>query len=97
MGEATRSLAHLAEEDFSGLPFDQEWLYSMSLLAETAALLSDIDSADALYDELAPWATLNAVDVAEGIRGSAHATSASSRPLASAGKPQRTTSTTPSR
>lgn len=70
LSEATRSLANLAEEDFSSLPFDQEWLYSMSLLAETAAVLSDTDSADALYDQLAPWAALNAVDVAEGIRGS---------------------------
>ena len=97
MGEATRSLAHLAEEDFSGLPFDQEWLYSMSLLAETAALLSDIDSADALYDELAPWATFNAVDVAEGIRGSVSRYLGLLAATSSAGKPQRTTSTTPSR
>ena len=42
----------------------------MSLLAETSALLSDADSAAALYERLAPWAAFNAVDVGEGIRGS---------------------------
>jgi tetratricopeptide (TPR) repeat protein len=42
----------------------------MSLLAETAALLSDRDSASTLYDRLLPWAALNAADVAEGFRGS---------------------------
>ena len=34
-GEASRSI-DLARDDFAGLPFDQEWLYGMSLLAETA-------------------------------------------------------------
>jgi DNA-binding SARP family transcriptional activator len=68
--DAKRLLADFARDDFSALPFDQEWLYGMSLLAETAALLSDADSASVLYDQLVPWATFNAADVAEGIRGS---------------------------
>jgi DNA-binding SARP family transcriptional activator len=68
--EATRSLADLARNDFSALPFDQEWLYGMSLLAETAALLSDTDSASTLYGLLVPWGALNTADVGEGIRGS---------------------------
>jgi DNA-binding SARP family transcriptional activator len=68
--DARRSLADFARDDFSALPFDQEWLYGMSLLAETAALLSDRDSASTLYDQLLPWAALNAADVAEGFRGS---------------------------
>jgi tetratricopeptide (TPR) repeat protein len=42
----------------------------MSLLAETAALLGDTDSAAILYRLLLPWEALNAVDQAEGIRGS---------------------------
>jgi DNA-binding SARP family transcriptional activator len=68
--EAKRTLDELAGDDFSALSFDQEWLFGMSLLAETAALLGDTDSAATLYRLLLPWAALNAVDQAEGIRGS---------------------------
>jgi tetratricopeptide (TPR) repeat protein len=60
----------LAENDFSAVPFDQEWLYGMSLLAETCALLGDIDAAPVLYRLLLPYAALNAVDVTEGFAGS---------------------------
>ena len=42
----------------------------MSLLAETAALLGDAAACTHLYRLLLPWAAFNAVDVAEGIRGS---------------------------
>jgi tetratricopeptide (TPR) repeat protein len=68
--EAKRELWDLARHEFAALPFDQEWLFGMSLLAETAALLGDRDAAAVLYRLLHPWATLNAVDQAEGIRGS---------------------------
>jgi tetratricopeptide (TPR) repeat protein len=68
--EARLDLADLASETFSAVPFDQEWLFAMSFLAETAASLADTESAAALYDLLAPWAGQNAVDVAEGVRGS---------------------------
>jgi DNA-binding SARP family transcriptional activator/tetratricopeptide (TPR) repeat protein len=68
--EAKQALGELAADDFSALPFDQEWLFGMSLLAETAALLGDANSAAVLYRLLLPWAALNAVDQAEGIRGS---------------------------
>jgi DNA-binding SARP family transcriptional activator len=68
--EAKRTLVDLAEDDFSDLPFDQEWLYAMSLLAEAAALVRDSDSASVLYGLLLPWAALNAADMSEGIRGS---------------------------
>jgi tetratricopeptide (TPR) repeat protein len=63
--EAARALPELA----TTLPFDQEWLYGMSLLAETAALVDDKDSAEVIYTALSPWSDLNAVDVAEGCRG----------------------------
>ena len=59
----------LARDEFSGVPFDQEWLYGMSLLAETAVLVDDADSAAVLHRLLLPWRTLNAVDVSEGFRG----------------------------
>jgi hypothetical protein len=42
----------------------------MSLLAETSALMDDTDSAPIIYGLLLPWATFNAADYLEGIRGS---------------------------
>ena len=68
--EAKRGLRDLARDSFSALPFDQEWAYGMSLLAETSELLGDTDSAAILYRLLLPWGALNVVDQAEGIRGS---------------------------
>jgi eukaryotic-like serine/threonine-protein kinase len=68
--EAEQELADLARDDCSALPFDQEWLFGMSLLAETAALAGDVGSAADLYVRLGPWAALNTVDQAEGCRGS---------------------------
>lgn len=68
--EAKRALDGLAEDDFSALPFDQEWLFGLSLLAETSSLLGDTNSASVLYRLLLPWAALNVVDQGEGIRGS---------------------------
>jgi tetratricopeptide (TPR) repeat protein len=68
--EARRAFDDLARDDFSALPFDQEWLYGMSMLAETCALLRDGDSAAVMYGPLAPWEAANAVDVGEGLRGS---------------------------
>ena len=61
--------AHALSELTTALPFDQEWLYGMCLLAETAVLVDDEVSAANLYESLTPWAELNAVDVAEGCRG----------------------------
>ncbi len=68
--EAKRALNDLAKDDFSTLPFDQEWLYGMSMLAETSALLGDTDSASVLYRLLVPWATFNVADHPDGMRGS---------------------------
>jgi DNA-binding SARP family transcriptional activator len=68
--DARREFENMAREEFSGLPFDMEWLYGMSLLVETSALLGDTDSAPVLYGLLVPWAAFNATDHPEGIRGS---------------------------
>jgi DNA-binding SARP family transcriptional activator len=68
--EAQQILAEFGRTGFSTLPFDQEWLYGMSLLAETAAVAQDAESAEPLYALLLPWAQLNAGDHPEGIRGS---------------------------
>ena len=70
LAEAKSVLEGLAPDEFASLPFDQEWLYGMSLLAETAVLVSDAHSAVVLYRLLAPWDALVAVDVGEGFRGS---------------------------
>jgi tetratricopeptide (TPR) repeat protein len=68
--DARAELDVLVANDVSELPFDQEWLFGMSLLAEAAALLGDPASAAVLYRVLEPWAAFNAADVAEGFRGS---------------------------
>jgi tetratricopeptide (TPR) repeat protein len=68
--EALLDLEDLARGSFSAVPFDQEWLFAMSFLAETAAALADTESAAVLYDLLVPWSGQNAVNVAEGMRGS---------------------------
>lgn len=71
LAEARRILDDLgAADDFSALPFDHEWLFGMSLLADTSALLGDADSAAVLYGLLLPWKAFNVVDYPEGIRGS---------------------------
>src|SRR5204862_5742927 len=67
--EARRALADLTQNRVERLPFDQEWLYGMSLLAEAAAMLQDAPAADTLYEVLLPWAGLNAADIGEGCRG----------------------------
>jgi len=69
--EAKRALDELSRDDFSALPFDAEWLYGLSLLAETCATLRETRPADTLYALLHPWAALNVADIAEGMRGSA--------------------------
>jgi DNA-binding SARP family transcriptional activator/tetratricopeptide (TPR) repeat protein len=68
--EAKRMLDDLAGDRFSALPFDMEWPFGMSLLAETSALLRDTDSAVVLYGLLLPWGAANVIDMPEGIRGS---------------------------
>lgn len=69
LAEAGRRLDQLARDNFSGVPFDQEWLFAVSFLAETSALIGHTDSARALYSLLVPHAALNAADWPEGIRG----------------------------
>jgi eukaryotic-like serine/threonine-protein kinase len=64
------ALDEFASTSFSSLPFDMEWLYGMSLLAETAVLLDENDASARLYELLLPWEELSAVDFPEGHRGS---------------------------
>jgi hypothetical protein len=55
---------------FDALPFDQEWLYGMALLAEAAVLLEERELCTRLYEALSPHAALHAIDQSEGCRGS---------------------------
>ena len=68
--EARQEFDDLAKNRFDAIPFDTEWLYGMTLLAETCAVLDDCNAATELYTQLLPYAHLNAVDVPEGMRGS---------------------------
>ena len=69
--QAARRLLHaLARDDFAALPRDDEWLYSMSVLAEACALVRDAESATALYAQLLPYAARNAASPPEGLAGS---------------------------
>ena len=47
--EARRGFAELAVDGFAGIPLDAEWLYGMSLLAETSVLLGDVEGVNVLY------------------------------------------------
>ena len=69
--EAKRALDEFARDDFSALPFDAEWLYGLSLLAEICGILRETRPAATLYELLLPWAAQNVADIAEAMRGSA--------------------------
>jgi eukaryotic-like serine/threonine-protein kinase len=69
IAQAQEALHELSPNRFAAVPFDQEWLFGMSFLAETTALIGDADSASVLYELLLPYHALNAADWPEGIRG----------------------------
>ena len=54
--EARARFEELAENDFGGVPVDEEWLASMCLLAEAAASLGDLRRTRLLYERLSPYA-----------------------------------------
>lgn len=59
--EARSELEFLARNDFSGLPRDGYWLYSVYLLSLTAAALHDQRRCETLYRALQPYGTRNAI------------------------------------
>ena len=67
--EAQSILDDLAPDDFAVLPFDQEWFFGLSLLADTSMLLGDVEHAAVLYRLLRPWSAVNSSDHPEGFRG----------------------------
>ena len=53
--EAHEIFEGLAADEFAALPFDEEWLVSLSLLAEVAHSLDDKPRAASLYEKLSPY------------------------------------------
>jgi tetratricopeptide (TPR) repeat protein len=56
---ARRGFDELAGDDFAALPRDSEWLFCLSILAEVAVYLEDLDAAAVLYRLLRPYAEVN--------------------------------------
>jgi tetratricopeptide (TPR) repeat protein len=53
--DARTKFEELAENDFAGVPVDEEWLASICLLADLAASLGDTRRARPLYELLSPY------------------------------------------
>ncbi len=68
--EARRTFQALAADAFANLPFNEEWLVSLTFLAETAEVLGDTERALVLYDRLRPYGGTVAVSYAEISTGS---------------------------
>ena len=73
--EAEALLHELTRRDLSDWHVDEEWHFSICLLADTCAILGDAEPAAPLYELLLPYGSLNAVAVPE------LALDSSSRPL----------------
>jgi DNA-binding SARP family transcriptional activator len=58
--ESRTIFEELAKDDFGAVYVDEEWLASMTLLAEVCRSLGDLDRGRVLYEQLAPYAGLNA-------------------------------------
>jgi tetratricopeptide (TPR) repeat protein len=63
--EAREMLDLLAEDGFAQVPFDEEWLVSMGLLAETAIALGDGERVSVLYSLLLPYGDRVAISYPE--------------------------------
>lgn len=70
VGESRAMFEDLVSTDAVNLPFDNEWLYGASVLAEVCFLVSDQRRAPILYDALLPYREHLAVAPGELIAGS---------------------------
>lgn len=69
--DAARELFQiLGSEDFAAVPRDDEWIFSLSLLADVAESLGDVTRAAALYRLLSPYAGRNALSNPDNCIGS---------------------------
>jgi tetratricopeptide (TPR) repeat protein len=55
VAEAHEALTAVAHDGFAAIPFDEEWLISVALLAEAAATLGAAEPAATLYDAILPY------------------------------------------
>jgi tetratricopeptide (TPR) repeat protein len=58
LGDAGRARAAFevhAEDEFAAVPFDEEWLLTVALLADACAFLDDSRRASVLYEQLQPY------------------------------------------
>jgi len=63
--DARAEFERFAAGDFTGLPFNEEWLLGMTLLADVCAALGDVPRANRLYEVLVPYRELHAVVLPE--------------------------------
>jgi tetratricopeptide (TPR) repeat protein len=63
--QARAEFERFAGGDFTGLPFNDEWLLGMTLLADVCAALGDVPRAGRLYELLLPYRELHAVGQVE--------------------------------
>jgi DNA-binding SARP family transcriptional activator len=63
--DARAEFERFAAGDFTGLPFNEEWLLGMTLLADVCAALGDVPRAGRLYELLLPYRELHAVVLPE--------------------------------
>lgn len=68
--EATNGLEELLGHGLADWHVDEEWLFSIALLAETCATVENHAAADPLYELLLPHQQLNAIAVGEASLGS---------------------------
>ena len=59
--EARAEFERFAADDFTELPFNEEWLLGMTLLADVSAALDDVPRSVRLYELLLPYRELHAV------------------------------------
>jgi tetratricopeptide (TPR) repeat protein len=66
---ARQTFEELAAGEFAIVPRDQEWLLTMTFLAQICIALGDVPRAEQLYELLMPFASRVASDVHEGSAG----------------------------
>ena len=68
--EARAELELLAHDEFAPIPFDEQWLVSLTLLAEVSTALDDLERSAVLYRHLLPFEDRVAVSYPEFSTGS---------------------------
>jgi DNA-binding SARP family transcriptional activator len=68
--QARATFEELATNDFTDLPFNDEWLLGMALLTQGCAFLGDSRRAAVLYERLLPFAQTNVVSYIDVTLGS---------------------------